>query len=195
MVISPTIESKLRWILDDVYPLARHSVLYSEVVMGELNYTGIAELRDALDHIQRALNMDNEEEALTDLEAAYEHIRRGAVESLQRAATKAFFDASQVIKYPNWVYKILFLEVPDKGQVRDLRMKAMEKIADGRSHKSDKGKWTNSIEDFKDAIAASNEIIDKLPTKVKFRFQLLTVVAVIITITSPLLSFLYIIFR
>ena len=60
-----------------------------------------------MDHIQRALDTDNEEDALKDLEAAYEHIRRGAVESLQRAATKTFFDALQVIRYPNLMYKIL----------------------------------------------------------------------------------------
>ena len=195
MGISQNTESKLKWVLDDAYPLARHSVIYSEVVMGELNYTGIAELRDALDHIQRALDTDNEKEALKDLESAYEHIRRGAVESLQRAATKTFFDALQVIKYPHWTYKILFLEVPDKGHVRDLRMKAMEKIASGRSQKSNKGKWKNAIKDFEDAIDASIEITNTNPTKVEFRFQLLTIVAIIITIASPLLSFLYILFR
>lgn len=195
MGISPITESKLKWVLDDAYPLARHSVIYSEVVTGELNYSGIAELRDVSDHIQRALDTDNEEDALKDLEAAYEHIRRGAVESLQRAATKTFFDAIQVIRYPNFMYKILLYEVPDKGQIRDLRMKAMEKIANGRSHKSDKGKWKNSIEDFKDAIDASNEIINKLPDKAEFRFRLLTIVGLIITIASPLLSILYILFR
>lgn len=195
MSVSPIVDSKLKWILDDAYPLARQSVIYSEVILGELNYSGIAELRDVLDHIQRALDTDNEEDALKDLEAAYEHIRRGAVESLQRAATKTFFDALHVIRYPNLMYKILLHEVPDKGQIRDLQMKAMEKIADGRSHKSDKDKWKNSIEDFKDAIDASNEIIDKFPNKAEFRFRLLTIVGVIITIASPLLSFLYILFR
>jgi hypothetical protein len=44
----------------------------------------MAELRDVLDHIKRALNADNEEEALKDLEAASEHIRRGAVENRER---------------------------------------------------------------------------------------------------------------
>lgn len=195
MPISPNMESKLKWMLNDAYPIARQSMIYAEVVTGELNYSGIGELREVLDHIQRALDTDNEEDALTDLEAAYEHIRRGAVESLQRAATKTYFDALKVIKYPNWMYKILLLEVPDKGQIRDLRMKAMEKIANGRLHKSDKGKWKEAIKDFKDAVDASNGIIDNLPTKAKFRFHLLTIVAVIITIASPLLSFLYIIFR
>lgn len=184
MSISPNIESKLKWMLDDAYPIARHSVIYAEVVTGELNYSGIGELRDVLDHIQRALDMDNEEDALKDLEAAYEHIRRGAVESLQRAATKTYFDALKVIRYPNWLYKVLLLEVPDKGRVRDLRMQAMEKIANGRSHKSDKGKWKESIKDFEDAVDASFKIIDMNPTKNRVRFQIFVIICGLVTIFS-----------
>ena len=184
MPISPKMESKLKWMLDDAYPVARQSVIYAEVVTGELNYSGIGELRDVLDHIQRALDMDNEEEALKDLEAAYEHIRRGAVESIQRAATKTYFDALKVIRYPNWLYKILLLEVPDKGRIRDLRMLAMEKIANGRSHKSDKGKWKESIKDFKDAVDASFKIIDMNPTKNQVRFQIFVIICGLVTIFS-----------
>ncbi|MBC8521412.1 MAG: hypothetical protein H8D26_05415 [Methanomicrobia archaeon] len=57
MPISPNIESKLKWILDDAYPIARNSVIYAEVVTGDLNYSGIGELRDVMDHIQRALKL------------------------------------------------------------------------------------------------------------------------------------------
>ncbi len=115
--LSPKILSKLNELLEDVYPIARDSVIYAEVVTGEFNYVGMAELRDVLDHIKRALNTADEEEALKDLEAAYEHLRRGAVESIQRAATKTFFDALQVIRYPNWLYKILFLEYQIKHRL------------------------------------------------------------------------------
>jgi tetratricopeptide (TPR) repeat protein len=189
MSISPNIESKLKWLLYDAYPIARHSVIYAEVVTGELNYSGISELRDVLDHIQRALDMDNEEDALKDLESAYEHIRRGAVESVQSAATKTYFDALKVIRYPNWLYKVLLLEVPDKGQVRGLRMNAMEKIARGRSHKSDKGKWLDSIKDFKEAIDDSFKIIDMNPTKAQVRFQLFVIICGLVTISSLIFAF------
>lgn len=181
MPISPEVEAKLAWILDEAYPIARHSVIFAEVITGELNYSGIGELRDVLDHIHRALN-ENDVDALKDLEAAYEHIRRGAVESIQRAATKTYFDALKVIRYPNWLYKVLLLEVPDKGRVRDLRMRAMEKIANGRSHKSDKGKWEESIKDFKDAIDASFKIIDMNPTKNQVRFQIFVIICGLVTI-------------
>lgn len=186
---SEKVLSQLMWILDEVYPIARNSVIDAEVVTGELNYVGIAELRDVLDHIQRALNSTNDDDALVDLDAAFEHIRRGAVESAQRAATKTFSDALKVIRYPNWLYKVLLLEVPDKGHVRGLRMKAMEKIARGRSHKSDKGKWLDSIKDFKEAIDYSFKIIDMNPTKVQVRFQLFVIICGLVTISSLIFAF------
>lgn len=190
MPISDKVLPKIMQILNEKYPIARTSVIYAEVVTGELNYVGIAELRDVLDHLQRALNnSDSEEEALMDLDAAYEHIRRGAVESVQRAATKTFCDALKVIIYPNWMYKVLLLEVPDKGKVRELRMDAMEKIARGRSHKSDKGKWTESIKDFKDAIDSSFKIIDMNPTKVQVRFQVFVVFCGLVTLFSSAFAF------
>ena len=189
MPLSDQVETKLSWILDDAYPLARSSVIYAEVITGELNYSGIAELRDVLDHIHRALETENVTDALNDLEAAYEHIRRGAVESVQRAATKTFFDAIKIIRYPSWVYKVLFLEVPEKGRVRTLRMTAMKKIADGRSHKSDKGRWKESIKDFMESIDASLEIIDMNPTKNQIRFQLFIIACGAATLLALLKAF------
>ena len=150
--LSPPITKELSELLEVYYPIARHSMIYSEVVMGEFNYLGVAELRDVLDHIKRAVNTSNEEEALKDIEAAHEHVRRCAVESMQRAATKTFFDAMQVIRYPHWTYKILLLDVPDKKRGRELRMKAMKYIASGRSHKSDKSQWIASIKEFETSI-------------------------------------------
>ena len=54
----------------------------------------------------------------------------------------------------------------------------------------DAEKETQSAQKVKDAIEASKEIIDKLPNKAEFRFRLLTIVGIIITIASPVLSFL-----
>lgn len=75
--LSPKVLSALTELLDEVYPLARDAVIYAEIMTGEFNYVGIAELRNVLEHIRRALNTADEEEALRDLEAAHEHLRRG----------------------------------------------------------------------------------------------------------------------
>lgn len=133
------------------YHLSRDAIIYSEVVTGELNYKGMGELRDVLEHLQRAINTNNEEEALNDLTEAYEHIRRAAVESVQRAASKEYFETLETIRIPSLAFRVAFLEVPEKGKVRELRMDAMKKIAKGRSNKADKDKWENSIEDFRKA--------------------------------------------
>lgn len=189
--LSPKVLSALTELLDEVYPLARDAVIYAEIMTGEFNYVGIAELRDVLEHIRRALNTADEEEALRDLEAAHEHLRRGGVESVQRAATKTYSDALQIIKYPNWVYKVLFLEVADEGRVRELRMIARKKIECGRSRKSNKSEWTDALKDFKDAIESSYEIIDKCPNKTKFRSQLFFIICGCITIISGVYGFIF----
>ncbi len=66
----------------------------------------------------------------------------------------------------------------------------MKKIASGRSHKSDKGKWTESIKDFKDAIDSSFEIIDMCPSKAQVRFQLFTIICGVVTVTSLIFAFI-----
>ncbi|MBC8521413.1 MAG: hypothetical protein H8D26_05420 [Methanomicrobia archaeon] len=60
----------------------------------------------------------------------------------------------------------------------------MEKIASGRSHKSDKGKWKESIKDFKDAIDYSFKIIDMNPTKAQVRLQIFAIICGLVTIFS-----------
>lgn len=182
--LSAAVTKKLSELLEGAYPVARNSLIYAEVVTGEFNYLGVAELRDVLDHIKRAVSTSDEEEALKDIEAANEHIRRCAVESVQRAATKTFFDALKVVRYPHWIYKVLLLDLPDKERIRDLRMTAMEKIASGRSHKSDKSQWITSLKDFETAIDSCFEIIDMCPSKNQIRFQAFSIVCGIITIVS-----------
>ena len=45
---------------------------------------GMAGFRDAITHISRALWTDNEEEALRNVDEAFEHIRRAEVERWKR---------------------------------------------------------------------------------------------------------------
>jgi len=110
--------ARIREILGEAYHFSRDATIYSEVVTGEINYKGMGELRDVLEHLQRSINTDDEEDALNDLTEAYEHLRRAAVESVQRAASKEYFEALKSIKIPSLALKVAFLEVPDKGKVR-----------------------------------------------------------------------------
>lgn len=63
-------------------------------------------------------------------------------------------------------------------------MMAMEKIASGRLHKSDKSQWITSLKDFETAIDSCFEIIDICPSKNQIRFQAFSIICGIITIVS-----------
>lgn len=187
--LSPAVLTNLREIMGHAYHISRDATIYSEVVTGELNYKGMGELRDVLEHLQRAINTTNEEEALNDLTEAYEHMRRGAVESVQRAATKEYFETLEAIRIPSLAFRVAFLEVPDKGKVRNLRMDAMEKIAKGRSNKADKDKWESSIEDFKSAIENCFELKDMFPSNIEVKYRMLTIMFGLISVISLIYAY------
>lgn len=188
--ISPIVLSTLREIMGHPYHLSRDAIIYSEVVTGELNYKGMGELRDVLEHLQRTINTNNEDEALDDLTEAFEHMRRAAVESVQRAATKEYFETLQAIRIPSLAFRVAFLDVPEKGKVRELRMNAMKKIANGRSNKADKNKWENSIEDFKSAIENCFELKDMFPSNIEVKYRLLNILFGTVTIIALIYAYL-----
>lgn len=165
------------------------------MVTQETQWVGLTELRDVVEHIKRALTISDEKVALKELDLAFEHIRRSGVESIQKASTKIFLDVLEIIKKPSLIYKLAFIEVPDKQEVRELKHKIMEKIICGRSHKSNPELWMHSIKEFKDAIELSFELIDKFPTKAETRFRIFTVVCGIITILSLLITLYVLYFR
>ena len=182
--LSPDVLSRIREIMGHSYHVSRDAIIYSEVVTGEMNYKGMGEMRDVLEHLQRAINTDSEEDSLHDLTEAYEHMRRAAVESVQRAATKEYFEALKAIRVPSLALRLSLLEVPDKGKVRELRMEAMNKISEGRSNKADKDNWVKSIEDFKTAIDNCFELKDMFPSNIEVKYRLMNLSFGVITLIS-----------
>lgn len=73
----------LKDVLGEKYDYAISVVTYVEVKSLEFNYTGMAEFRDALTHVKRAMYANDELTALEELNSTSEHIRRAAVESMQ----------------------------------------------------------------------------------------------------------------
>jgi hypothetical protein len=179
---------KIRELLEVVYPISRDATIYAEVVTGEMNYKGMGELRDVLEHLHRALSVDDEECALDNITEAYEHLRRAGVESVQRAATKLYWDCLECMKTPSILYKLAFLDVPDIGKVRELRMNAMRKIADGRKHKSSRDTWAEAIEDYSEAIEYCFELRDMFPSTKDAKYRVFGLVGIIIGILSLALN-------
>jgi hypothetical protein len=137
-----------------------------------------------MDHIKRALTHDEEEKALHDLDRAFEHLRRGGTESIQRAATKSFFGALKYLNTPSIALKITCLDIPNQKKIRQLKRKAMNKIAEGRTHKADKKTWTAAIDSFRESIELSNEIEDSFPEKTAIRWRLIILAFGTVTILS-----------
>jgi hypothetical protein len=179
---------RLREVLDEPYHLSRDATIFSEIATGEFNYTGMSELRDALEHINRAISSDNEKEAMSDLDSAFEHIRRSGVESVQKAATKLYFDVSEAMNSPSLAIRLSGLKVPDQGEVRKMRMRIMKNIVDGRAQKADRGKWKDSIRSFVEAINLSIELKDMFPPKGEIRFRLFTIACGVVTIVSLVIA-------
>ena len=91
--------------------------------------------------------------------------------------------------------RIAFLEIPDKGKVRQLRMDAMKKIAEGRSNKADKDKWIQSIDCFTEAIDYCFELKDMFPSGLEVKYRILNITFGIITLISLLLVIYAIYFK
>ncbi|MCJ7445757.1 MAG: hypothetical protein MUO26_14760 [Methanotrichaceae archaeon] len=188
MSLSPAVLERITTIFKEVYPFSRDATIYAEVVSGQSQIKGITELRDALEHLNRAITTEDEECALDNLTEAYEHLRRAGIESVQRAATKLYWECLEAIKTPSIIYKLAFLEVPDNNRIRELRMNAMRKIADGRMHKSDRNTWIQSIHEFTEAIEYCFELKDMIPSKKDAKFRILGLVFGIITTLSLILN-------
>ena len=56
--LNPNRLEKIKWLLKEVYPLSRDAIIYYEVLTGEMNYSGMSELRDSFEHIKRAFCRD-----------------------------------------------------------------------------------------------------------------------------------------
>jgi uncharacterized protein YwlG (UPF0340 family) len=101
MPLSPAILEKITELFKEAYPISRDTTIYAEVVSGQSQIKGITELRDALEHLNRAITTEDEACALDNLTEAYEHLRRAGVESIQRAATKLYSECLESIKTPS----------------------------------------------------------------------------------------------
>ena len=77
---------------DEKYGYAAAVVTYCEAKSRKFLYSGMAEFRDALSHIQRALNAKNEKTLFEETNSASEHIRRAGVESMQEYIESRYDD-------------------------------------------------------------------------------------------------------
>ena len=150
--LSPKIYKKLLEVLGDNYQYATQVVTYSEVQGSEFEYMGMAEFRDALTHVKRAISAADESKAFDELNSASEHIRRAAVESMQ-----AYVES----KYAS-IKRRLLLNMVNKRHISELEGEIKENIIKGRSAKPVKD-WKEAIGYFKKAEKILDQLEDEVP--------------------------------
>lgn len=68
---------KLKFVLsEDVFDYATTAYIYSETKSLTYNYVGMSEFRDALTHVKRAVNSENEQKVVSEMDSAFEPINQ-----------------------------------------------------------------------------------------------------------------------
>ena len=166
-VIAPDVLEELRKVLGEDYSYATSVVTYAEVQSLEFNYTGMAEFRDALTHVKRAIYENDEKKALDEINSVSEHIRRAAVESMQEYIESRYVNFRRNLYFP---YSLL----KNRVKTDDLENELKLCIIKGRDAKPSK-KWRESIGYFKKAEDILVQLEDKiqLPTKNRWNTKVL----------------------
>lgn len=182
MVLSEKVAETLKEVLD--YPLqgSQNAFVYAEVVTGELVYEGMGEFRDAITHISRALWIADEEEALRNLDEAFEHIRRAGVESIEWAAARQFEYVKRIIQTPSFIFRLIFFK--RKSEVLEIERQIRRLLLEGREKKSRKDKWVEAILDYKKAIEKTDKLYEMCPSKLEYRYRIFMVVTGLATLAA-----------
>jgi len=100
-VNSDLVLTKLKSILsEENFDYATTVITYCETKSLVYNYIGMAEFRDALTHVKRGVNADDEQKIFSEFDSAFEHIRRAAVESMQFYVETKYLDLKRRLKSP-----------------------------------------------------------------------------------------------
>lgn len=175
---SSEIIEELKELLGEKYDYATSVVTYAEVQSLEFNYTGMAEFRDALTHIKRAIYEESEKNALGEINSASEHIRRAAVESMQEYVESRYVNFRRNLYIPSsyWLKR-------NRSEINELEMKLKDCIRLGREVKPSK-KWRESISYFKQA----EDILEQLEKEVPSINERLERIKFLIFLTIALLT-------
>lgn len=192
MVYSENIIEILKEILDYPLQVSQNSFVFAEIVTGELVYVGMAEFRDAITHISRALWADDEAETMRNIDEAFEHIRRAGVESIEWAAARRFEYVKRVIETPSFLFKLIFLK--NKKEALQIERQIKKLFIKGREKKSRKDKWIEAILDYKQAIEKTDELYRLCPSKVEYRYRIFMVIAGLATLAAFVIN-VYLFFK
>jgi len=171
-MISSKVEERLKEVLGtENYDYATAVVTYSEAKSLEYIYSGMAEFRDSLTHIKRAIFSEKEDKSLEELDLAFEHIRRAAVESIQLYVENKFKDISDRAYSPKRKYWLSGTKRMDLNEFRNREKKIKEYLFMAREAKPHK-EWQKSIACFKKVEEELEELDGLLPTDKQLNYNI-----------------------
>lgn len=147
---------------DETYGYATAVVTYCETKSLTLNYIGMAEFRDALTHVQRAIYATEESIAQDEINSAYEHIRRAAVESMQEYVELRYANIRKRLLIPNYKYYFARYQKPDYKKIKEFEDNIKNNIISARNSKPHK-EWQEAIGYFIEAEKEIDKLDELLP--------------------------------
>lgn len=180
---------RLLEIFNDEYGTVKRALLVAERESGDISYPGISELRDALEHLRRAYDKPDWDEAQIELEEGFEHLRRAGVESIQEVATQRYLDLRNEVESPSLAYKIALMDLRNRrgiaGHLRDMQAK----LEEARTKKSDKELWKDSVDDYLDVLDSARELEREIPPKSEAYYRIIAgVLATVIVAAGVILQ-------
>lgn len=174
---------KLKEVLsDENYDYAAAVVTYSETKSLDFNYTGMAEFRDALTHIKRAIYSDDEKKSSEELTSAFEHIRRAAVESMQEYVEVKYAEIRRRIYLSKLKSILARYKKPKMKDIISSERIIKENISNGREAKPRKA-WQEAIGYFKRAEDELDKLDEVVPTQEELDYRYSETVQTIILIS------------
>ena len=153
-------KSEVDLILTEFYPQAKEAILMLEIYSGKRSTRAIYELRDTLDHLSVALNINTKpSEARRHFAECRTHLRRSAVEPYEWLAERQFLKIAKIVVKGRWFYKILWLE-PPRGADLMVDLKDL-----GKTIK--KGRMAKGSDESLAFMREANEKADALLAKIK----------------------------
>jgi hypothetical protein len=180
-VNSEYVLSKLRSVLsEDIFDYATTAYIYSETKSLTYNYIGMSEFRDALTHVKRAVNADNEQKVASEMDSAFEHIRRAAVESMQFYVEMKYLDLRTRLKSP-YLYLFKSTYTMDRNMIRRADEEIKELLVCARDSKP-KTEWQESIGYFYKSDEKMDILNEIIPSKAEINSRLNISIIFVLTI-------------
>ncbi|KKG71001.1 hypothetical protein [Methanosarcina mazei] len=171
-MLSDKVQERLKLVLsDEYYGYSTAVVGYSETKSLQYNYIGMSEFRDALTHVKRAIYTQKEDEAISELDSASEHIRRAAVESMQQYVETRYYEIRERIHDPLPFIYIIFLKRKfNLSEIRERESRIKDYINSGRALKPNK-EWKEAISYFKRAEEELDILDKELPLNKQLNYS------------------------